>query len=188
MNIEYPSNATDYAGQQTSQHFPSQTKSEENDDQHKPTSADFLGFNVHFGDQLEPQQTSGSRARAKRWTPEEDQKLRDAITQHGTTNWQAVATMVGNGRARSQCSHRWNRVLNPEISKANWSKEEEQILIKSVEQYGNKAWTRVAQQLGNRTDVQCRFKYRYLMKKFDQANALAAQEQPQQMPKETDTV
>lgn len=124
-----------------------------------------------------PDQTrSNTRQKSRPWTTEEDQKLLVAIREHGNSNWAAVAQYVGNGRTKAQCSQRYNRVINPNISKANWSKEEEDKLIQIVNQVGNKAWTRVAQQFGNRSDVQCRFKYNYLMKKA------MGQQQQQQPP------
>lgn len=118
----------------------------------------------------------GGRKKSKPWTPEEDEQLAKAIQDHGTNNWGAVAAYVGGDRTRAQCSQRWNRVINPNISKANWSKEEEDKLLSIVAQLGNKAWTRVAAQFGNRTDVQCRFKYNYLMKKGSGINEIDYQQ------------
>jgi len=107
---------------------------------------------------------AGQRAKSKPWTSQEDDTLAKAIQDHGTNNWGVVAAIVANGRTRSQCSQRWNRVINPKISKANWSQEEIDKLMNAVQLYGEKAWTRVANEFGNRSDVQCRFKYNYIMK------------------------
>ena len=108
---------------------------------------------------------SGYRKKARPWTPEEDQRLINAINANGTENWPLVTSLVGGDRTRSQCSQRWHRVLNPKISKSNWSREEEQKLLNAVQEYGNKAWTRIATEMGNRSDVQCRFRYKFLVKK-----------------------
>lgn len=108
---------------------------------------------------------SGFRKKARPWTAEEDQRLTNAINANGTENWPLVATLVGGDRTRSQCSQRWHRVLDPKISKCNWSREEEQKLLNAVQEYGNKAWTRIATEMGNRSDVQCRFRYKFLLKK-----------------------
>lgn len=110
--------------------------------------------------------TPGTRHRSPHWSLEEDKRLLEAVQQHGSSNWEAVATFVGNGRSKAQCSQRFHRVIDPKISKANWTQEEEEKLLKAVEQFGDKAWTRVAAQFGNRTDVQCRFKYKHLQKKL----------------------
>jgi hypothetical protein len=42
-------------------------------------------------------------------------------------------------------------------------------LIDTVQKLGQKAWTRVASTLGNRSDVQCRWRYRFLAKKAEEA-------------------
>lgn len=108
---------------------------------------------------------SGFRKKARPWTAEEDQRLISAINANGTENWPLVTSLVGGDRTRSQCSQRWHRVLDPKISKTNWSREEEQKLLNAVQEYGNKAWTRIATEMGNRSDVQCRFRYKFLLKK-----------------------
>lgn len=105
------------------------------------------------------------RQKSKQWTPEDDETLRQAIAEHGTNDWGAVAAKLGNTRTRSQCSQRWNRVLNPAINKSNWTPEEEAKLLQAVSLIGERSWTRVASQMGDRSDVQCRFKYFHLKKK-----------------------
>lgn len=105
------------------------------------------------------------RQKSRPWTPEEDKLLAQGVEMHGPNNWGAVAAMVGGNRTRAQCSQRWNRVINPKISKDQWTPEEEMKLIEAVNTIGQKSWTRIAAQLGNRSDVQCRFKYNFIMKK-----------------------
>jgi hypothetical protein len=111
----------------------------------------------------------GFRKKATRWTPEEDERLIAAIREHGTENWPLIAQQIGGGRTRAQCSQRWNRGLDPRINKRNWSQEEERELLRAVELHGSKAWTRIATELGDRSDVQCRFRYRFLCKKAKEA-------------------
>jgi alkylhydroperoxidase/carboxymuconolactone decarboxylase family protein YurZ len=45
-------------------------------------------------------------ARAGTWTEDEDSKLKDAVQEHGSKNWDAIAALVP-GRTRNQCRHRW---------------------------------------------------------------------------------
>ena len=123
--------------------------------------------------------SAGYRKRARRWTREEDHRLAAAVQVHGTANWPVVATVVGGGRTRSQCSQRWHRGIDPKISKCNWSREEEQKLLDAVQTFGNKAWTRIAVEMKNRSDVQCRFRYRFLVKK---AQELGTEVQPISAP------
>ncbi|KAH0787485.1 Myb-like DNA-binding domain containing protein [Histomonas meleagridis] len=110
-------------------------------------------------------QIPGFRKRSNPWTEEEDERLKTAIHVHGSDNWSIIATFVGGGRTKSQCSQRWRRVLDPKINKSNWTKEEEEKLIEAVKSFGTKAWTRIASEMGNRSDVQCRFRYNFLQKK-----------------------
>lgn len=107
------------------------------------------------------------RKKSRQWTSEEDQRLIDAMNSKGSDSWSQIAKIVGNGRTQAQCSQRWHRVLDPKISKLNWSKEEEEKLINLVGSFGTKAWTKIASKMGNRSDVQCRFRYKFLLKKAD---------------------
>lgn len=107
---------------------------------------------------------SNSRPKSKPWTQYEDQRLLAGIHKVGLESWNNVAAFVGNGRTRSQCSQRWNRGLNPKISKTCWSHDEEVKLLEYVEKFGERAWTRIANEFGNRSDVQCRYRYQQLSK------------------------
>ena len=104
------------------------------------------------------------RRKTRSWNAQEDQRLLFAVHKHGLENWTLVAQFVGGGRTRSMCSQRWIRVLDPRISKSQWTPEEEQKLVKLVSVYGEKSWMRVATELGNRSDVQCRYRYMQLQK------------------------
>ena len=111
-----------------------------------------------------PSNESNPRPKSKPWSQYEDQRLLAGIHKLGLESWNNVAAFVGNGRTRSQCSQRWNRGLNPKISKTCWSKDEEARLISYVEKYGERAWTKIASEFGNRSDVQCRYRYQQLSK------------------------
>jgi hypothetical protein len=112
----------------------------------------------------DPPQLGMSRQKARNWTECEDQRLIAGIRRHGIDNWNLVSTFVGNGRTRSQCSQRWNRGLNPLIFKGPWTYREEANLIRLVGQYGEKSWRRVATEIGNRSDVQCRYHFRQMQR------------------------
>ncbi|KAB5553249.1 hypothetical protein DKX38_010560 [Salix brachista] len=59
-------------------------------------------------------------------------------------------------RTDVQCLHRWQKVLNPELVKGPWSKEEDEIIIELVNKYGAKKWSTIAQHLPGRIGKQCR--------------------------------
>ena len=104
------------------------------------------------------------RRKTRSWNTHEDHRLLYAVHLYGLENWTQVAQFVGGGRTRSMCSQRWIRVLDPRISKTQWTADEEQKLVKLVSIYGEKSWMRVATELGNRSDVQCRYRYMQLQK------------------------
>ena len=104
------------------------------------------------------------RKKSHPWSHYEDQRLIAGIMKHGIENWTSISRFVGNGRTRSQCSQRWMRGLDPKISKAQWSQQEEDLLLHLIQIHGNKAWTTISSQMRNRSDVQCRYKYKQLIK------------------------
>ena len=55
-----------------------------------------------------------------------------------------------------QCLHRWQKVLNPELVKGPWTKEEDAKIIELVGALGAKQWSKIAQQLPGRIGKQCR--------------------------------
>ncbi|EAX97215.1 Myb-like DNA-binding domain containing protein [Trichomonas vaginalis G3] len=108
--------------------------------------------------------SNSGRKRARPWNTEEDRRLLAGILHNGTDNWSLVAEIVGETRTRAQCSQRWFRGLDPRISKKRWSAEEDKKLLDFVEEYGETAWAKIANSMGNRSDVQCRYHYQQLKK------------------------
>ena len=105
----------------------------------------------------------GKRKKARTWTVHEDLRLLAGVHRLGR-DWRKVAQFVGSGRTKGQCVQRCNRVLNPDISRELWTKEEDKHLLDLVAQYGKKSWTKIAGRLGNRSDVQCRYHFQSLQK------------------------
>ena len=99
------------------------------------------------------------RRKTRQWNESEDNRLLMGVRLFGIDNWNAIAKYVGNGRLRSQCMQRWSRGLDPRISKKQWTKEEEEKLLRLVSEYKDRSWTRISAHFGNRSDVQCRYKY-----------------------------
>ncbi|KAG8381864.1 hypothetical protein BUALT_Bualt05G0017100 [Buddleja alternifolia] len=119
--------------------------------------------------------TSGPTRRSTKgqWTAEEDEILRMAVQRFKGKNWKKIDYSEDhvdmwlesrNGdtpecfkdRTDVQCLHRWQKVLNPELVKGPWSKEEDEIIIELVNKYGPKKWSTIAQHLPGRIGKQCR--------------------------------
>ncbi|XP_069587528.1 myb-related protein A [Ranitomeya imitator] len=103
-----------------------------------------------------PVQKSGKKVWNRvKWSKEEDAKLKKLVEHQGTDDWALVACHFMN-RSEIQCQHRWQKVLNPELVKGPWTKEEDQRVIELVHKYGPKRWSLIAKHLKGRIGKQCR--------------------------------
>lgn len=120
------------------------------------------------GEEDEPNNPNMARRKMRTWSSYEDTRLLAGIYRYGVDNWAPISKFVGNGRTRAQCAQRWARGLNPRICKDTWDPKEDMRLLSLVQQFGDKAWTRISASLGNRSDVQCRYHYHQLTKDMSQ--------------------
>ncbi|KAM8914070.1 v-myb avian myeloblastosis viral oncogene homolog-like 2b [Spinachia spinachia] len=100
------------------------------------------------------EQREGGKVKVK-WTQEEDDKLKGLVQKLGSNDWKYVANSIPS-HTEHQCQHRWSKVLDPELVKGPWTKEEDEKVIELVSLYGNKQWAMVAKQLKGRLGKQCR--------------------------------
>lgn len=95
------------------------------------------------------------RASMGKWTEEEDDLLRQAVSDFGGKSWKKIASRL-SGRTDVQCLHRWQKVLKPGLIKGPWTAEEDAKVIRLVKLHGNKKWSFIARQLKGRLGKQCR--------------------------------
>ncbi|XP_061731564.1 v-myb avian myeloblastosis viral oncogene homolog-like 2b isoform X1 [Nerophis ophidion] len=96
----------------------------------------------------------GGKVKVK-WTQEEDEKLKALVQKCGQNDWKEVAAHIPN-HTEHQCQHRWIKVLDPDLIKGPWTKEEDDKVIELVSLYGHKQWAVVAKHLKGRLGKQCR--------------------------------
>ncbi|OHT01674.1 Myb-like DNA-binding domain containing protein [Tritrichomonas foetus] len=70
-----------------------------------------------------------------KFTPEEDQKLRQLVKSCPNMSWKQIAGIMGN-RSPRQCRERYNNYLSPEINHEPWTSEEDELLLKKFQEYG----------------------------------------------------
>ncbi|XP_050543009.1 uncharacterized protein LOC126906433 [Daktulosphaira vitifoliae] len=69
-------------------------------------------------------------------------------------DWLHIAKMTN--KPDLQCQRFWNLMLKPHISRAKWTKEEDQRLITLAKKYEEKNWRQIATELDtNRNELQC---------------------------------
>jgi len=103
-----------------------------------------------------------------KWTEEEDELLRAAISIYGPHKWSLIAAHVPN-RTPMQCSTRWLGALNPTIHKGRWTPEEDAALKEAVSEYidlldsdGHPQpipWNKIASRIPHRTGIQCQARW-----------------------------
>ncbi|KAK0134602.1 Myb-related protein A [Merluccius polli] len=111
---------------------------------------------LHSTDPESKEKCKDKRSLCKvKWSRDEDDKLKKLVEQNGTDSWKLIAGHF-TGRTDGQCQHRWQKVLNPELVKGPWTKEEDQKVIDLVHKYGPKRWSVIAKHLQGRIGKQCR--------------------------------
>lgn len=88
------------------------------------------------------------------WNTEEDNLLRELIAQYGK-QWSVIATHIPN-RTATQIAARWEKCINPKLTKGPFSADEDRTIIEFVEQHGCHAWPKITSVLPHRTPKQCR--------------------------------
>ena len=104
---------------------------------------------------VRPSAPRRNRASQAGWTDEEDAILTRVVAEQNGKNWKKIASFLKN-RKPEQCLHRWQKVLNPTLTKGLWTPEEDEALKALVKQYQPKRWSLIASHLKGRNGKQCR--------------------------------
>eukprot|EP00301_Raphidiophrys_heterophryoidea_P008250 c13085_g1_i3.p1 GENE.c13085_g1_i3~~c13085_g1_i3.p1 ORF type:complete len:671 (+),score=133.91 c13085_g1_i3:205-2217(+) len=106
--------------------------------------------------QLEP---SGLRAfnGKQLWTAEEDRALFFVVSERGPRAWEKIANELPE-RSGKQCRERWFNHVAPCVSKKQWNKEEDKLIMHMVRKYGSK-WAFISRLLPGRTDAAVKNRY-----------------------------
>lgn len=94
-----------------------------------------------------------------RWTKTEDELLISLVGNAESPSWSVIAASFPQ-KSTQQVTERWEKVLNPNIVKGSWTREEDETIIKFVQEFGSKNWTRLSALLPGRIGKQCRERWR----------------------------
>jgi hypothetical protein len=100
--------------------------------------------------------------RKNKWSPEEDEQLRNAVRMSGTDSWSKISSFVPT-RTGKQCRERWIGQLAPSVSRNTWLPEEDAILIHAHAILGNR-WTEIARNLSGRSALNVKNRWNWLAK------------------------
>ena len=142
----------------------------------KSDSFDLLDITASLGYQTH------RRSSRKTWSREDDQELitliNDALKQIGyeggildiksiqesskvvkLLQWDVICSKFSNkSRTPKDLKKRWTGSLDPNVKKGRWTKEEDELLLKSYEKHGPH-WLAVAMEIEGRTEDQCAKRY-----------------------------
>ncbi|CAG8648653.1 8098_t:CDS:1 [Paraglomus occultum] len=90
----------------------------------------------------------------KRWTPEEDQILRDGVEKYGPGKWKYFHSQLPDRTVRD-IGHRWTKLQAEK--EGTWTGEEDKFLINLVQAIGPK-WSEISKKM-NRTPASVRYRY-----------------------------
>jgi hypothetical protein len=89
-----------------------------------------------------------------RWTQSEDDQLRELISEFGK-QWSLIASKMPN-RTATQVSARWEKCINPILTKGQFTAEEDEVIHTFVAEHGIHFWPQTVTVLPHRSSKQCR--------------------------------
>ena len=98
-----------------------------------------------------------------KFTPEEDQILRELVQKHGFNDWSVISASMPNRSAR-QCRERYKNYLAPELTNGHWSEEEDNLLLLKYQEFGPK-WAQISKFFPSRSEVNIKNRYSHLLNK-----------------------
>ena len=103
-----------------------------------------------------PRATGNGEWNTGKWSKDEDAALRHGVSVVGARQWKRISVeFLHNQRSDVQCLHRWQKVLRPGLVKGSWEKEEDETIVRCI-QNGIVKWSEIAAHIPGRLGKQCR--------------------------------
>lgn len=104
-----------------------------------------------LGAGFNPVQNPAKKITRRKFTPEEDELLKNLVATFGPTDWQTIAQHLVS-RSPRQCRERWKHYISPDVVTGNWTDEENQLLLQKYKDHGPQ-WAIIAKSFPGRTDI-----------------------------------
>ena len=95
----------------------------------------------------EKRKTRREKQKRGPWTKKEDETLLTVVKKYGAQNWTYLSQFIPL-RVGKQCRERYYNHLDPNVRREPWSSEEDELIIKYHDMYGNK-WTDISKAINN---------------------------------------
>jgi len=104
----------------------------------------------------------------RKWTDQENEKLRKLVMMNGPQHWAIIAKHF-EGRVAKQCRARWFNHLSPDVSKEAWTEAEDAIIYRLHKRLGNQ-WSEIAKSLAGRTGYGIKNRYNGTIRRLRSLN------------------
>ncbi|KAK8884853.1 hypothetical protein M9Y10_043974 [Tritrichomonas musculus] len=99
----------------------------------------------------------------KKWSKEEDEKLKKLVEEFGVNDWRHLAKKM-EGRNSRQCRERYQYYLNPSLIRGQWTREEDELIISLRNNLGPQ-WMKISKYFEHRTDAMIKNRFHFLIRK-----------------------
>lgn len=106
---------------------------------------------------------SSKRSARVHFTQKEDEKIKELVERFGKKNWSLIASSM-NGRTAKQCRDRYYNYLVPGFFQGEWSKEEDDLLLKLYQEIGSK-WSILQSYFPNRSSNSIKNRWHYFLRR-----------------------
>jgi hypothetical protein len=103
------------------------------------------------------------------WSREEDAKIMEFVRTHGCQDWSQLSELLP-GRIGKQYKERWRNHLEPSLTHAPWTPQEDATLIELHQRHGN-AWVRIAESMPGRSDNAVKNRWNSTLRKAVEAES-----------------
>ena len=101
----------------------------------------------------------------KKFSPEEDLKLRELVKEIGAKKWIEIAKSMP-GRTGRQCRDRFQNYLSPILTNGPWTKDDDYLLLKKVIELGS-SWSKIVDFFPGRSTNNVKNRYNIHLIKYN---------------------